>query len=408
MLTMLLLGLLAIWAALLAAYLPRLRADWREPVMVVPVLVIESDDWGPGPPRDAQRLRELAALLAGLHDEHGAHPVMTIGVVLSVPDRVTPVGAYRRVLLDAPPFAPIAAALCDGRDAGVFALQLHGMEHFWPPALQRAAAEDDAARRFLAAAGDLRHESLPPHLQARWIDASRLPSAPLDDTASARAAADEAACFDRIFGVPAAVAVPVTFTWTPAVEAAWAGAGVRVVVTPGTRYVGRDGNGRLVGDGSILRNGDRGGGDVTFVVRDVYFEPSLGHRAESALAEIAERHRLGRPALVEMHRFNFTEGSEAAARSVEELELLLRGALSRIPGLRFVSTEALADAIAAGDRRWIDRRFGARLRAFVLRAATVSRLRKLAWVTGLALPALAALALASAIAPVAARTRVHG
>ena len=395
------LAVCACWAILLAAYAGRLGADWREPVLAAPVLIIESDDWGPGPAVDADRLQQIAGVLAEFRDARGGTPVMTLGVVLAVPAGAAAPGGllgYQSQALDAPVFATIRDAMLTGCDAGVFALQLHGMEHFWPAALVSAAAQDDAVRGFLSSRGGaVRHESLPSHLQARWIDASRLPTAPLPGPAIERAAAKETACFARVFGAPARVAVPVTFTWTETVEQAWASGGVRVVVTPGTRYVGRDGEGRLLGDGSLMRNGDRGAGGVTFVVRDVHFEPALGHTAGRTVREILERHRLGRPALLEMHRFNFTGDEDQAARSSSELRRLLADALAATPGLRFLSTEALGNALAAGDPALVDRRPAARVRALVLRAATAPRLRRLAWVSGLALPAVLAYAIATAL-----------
>jgi len=238
---------------------------------------------------------------------------------------------------------------------------------------------------------------LSPHLQARWIDASRLPSAPLDRAAVERAVEDETACFARVFGEPARVAVPVTFTWTIDVEAAWAKHGIQVVVTPGTRNIGRNAQGGLTSDGLLIRNGDTGAGGVVHVVRDIYFEPALGHRAAPVLQQIRERHRLGRPALLEMHRFNFTGDEAQAERSLAEVRLLLQGALAATPDLRFISTEALAEALRLRDPAFVDSRLAARLRAFVVRAATHSRLRKLAWASGLALVAAAVFAVASAL-----------
>lgn len=401
------------WAALLVAYARRLAADWREPVFAEPVLVIESDDWGPGPPTDAQRLRELASELLHLRDCRANPPTVTLGVVLAVPDpsgtdRSESVPAYVRKTMEAPEFAPHRAAMLAGREAGVFALQLHGMEHFWPPALVAAAQADVVVRRILVSgANEFRHEALPPHLQARWIEAARLPSRPLSRADIAGAVAQETACFARVFDSVARVAVPVTFTWTSEVEAQWARHGVEVVVTPGTRYIGRDHAGRLIGDGSILRNGDRGAEGVVHVVRDVYFEPALGHSAEAVLAQVLERYRLGRPALIEMHRFNFTGPEEQARRSIAELVKLLRTALADVPRLRFVSTESLAQAIVSRDPSLIDPRFSARLRALVLRAATASRLRKFAWMTGLAVPAAVVLLAASAWMSLSAR-KVQG
>jgi len=403
--TALVLLLLGAWLLILGAFARRLVADWREPVLSTPVLIIESDDWGPGPPEDAARLRQLGGLLQEFRDGRGHHPMVTLGIVLAVPDAAAGQGeggrpAYVPRALDRLEFAPVVRAMLSGRDAGVFALQLHGMEHFWPPAVLKAAQRDVALRAFFDKENVWpRHESLPAHLQTRWIDASELPSAPLRREDIEHAAAEETECFARVFGECARVVVPVTFTWTMDVESAWARHGVRVVVSPGCRNVGRDRQGKLIDDGAIIRNGARGPGNLVYVVRDVYFEPAKGHRAEAVLDEILSRHRLGRPALLEMHRFNFIGDETQAERSLAELRRLLQLSLERIPRLRFMSTETLALALTEQRSRLIDRRLAARIRALVLRASTIPRLRKLAWLSGLALPAMLALAISSVLGP---------
>jgi hypothetical protein len=172
-----------------------------------------------------------------------------------------------------------------------------------------------------------------------------------------------------------------------------------VLVTPGRRNIGRDERGRLICDGSILRNGDSVPSGLVVVVRDIYFEPALGHTAEKVLEEVLEHRRLGRPALLEMHRFNFVGDAACAERSLAELRRLLQGAQSAMPGLRFMSTEALAAALVDRDPALIELGYAARVRALIIRAASHSRLRKLAWISGLALPAVVALAVVSALLP---------
>jgi hypothetical protein len=85
-----------------------------------------------------------------------------------------------------------------------------------------------------------------------------------------------------------------------------------------------------------------------------------------------------------------------AEQALAELRRLLQGALAAAPALRFMSTEALAEALRRRDPTLVDVRLAARVRAFILRAATHHRLRKLAWASGLALAAAALLAIASA------------
>lgn len=403
---------LGAWLLLLGFFARRLLADWREPVLVAPVLIVESDDWGPGPPGDGTRLQGLLRVLRKHRGADGQPPVMTVGVVLAVPGVVATAAqddalAYAPRILDDESDSGILAAMREGSAAGVFALQLHGREHFWPPALEKAARHDALARAFLRGdAAVSRHEMLASHLQSRWVDAALLPSVALEREDIESAVAEEAACFRRVFGVPARVAVPVTFVWTTDVEAAWAKHGIRVVVTPGCRNIGRDAEGRPIADGSILRNGDPASGSMVYVVRDVYFEPALGHTAERALPQIRERHRLGRPALVEMHRFNFTGDPAHADRALGELDRLLAAVVAKIPRVRFMSTEALAGALRSRDPALIDTRRAARVRAVVLRAATHPRLRKLAWISGLAIAGAAAFGIATLLLSMSAGSSV--
>ena len=63
-----------------------LLALWREPVLRQPVLIIESDDWGPAPVSDVHTLERLMQLLSRHRDHFGQPAVMTLGVVLAIPD----------------------------------------------------------------------------------------------------------------------------------------------------------------------------------------------------------------------------------------------------------------------------------------------------------------------------------
>src|SRR5688572_17533742 len=84
--SLILLWILAGTMVVAVAHWRDIAAAWREPVLRDPVLIIESDDWGYGPLEQAQRLRELARLLAR-HQDHTGHPaVMTLGVILAGPD----------------------------------------------------------------------------------------------------------------------------------------------------------------------------------------------------------------------------------------------------------------------------------------------------------------------------------
>jgi hypothetical protein len=274
----------------------------------------------------------------------------------------------------------------EGARQGVFALQLHGMEHFWPPALMAAARHDPSARAWLCAAPFPATEALPAALQSRWIDGSSLPSKALPAEAIERAAHEEAKAFEQVFGSVPSVAVPTTFVWTQDVERAWFCAGLRVLVTPGRCYGSRDAAGRPVRADAAFHNGQRSTTGVMYLVRDDYFEPALGHDAERGLAALAAKTGLGQPTLLETHRENFVGDPAKAGRSLAELDRLLAGALARWPSLRFMSSAELARHYLE-HTALLERRLLPRLHCFVLRLARVSRLRKLAVASGVALPA---------------------
>lgn len=370
-----LLFLIVLWfcvAALLLVALHggALAAAWREPVLTWPVLIVESDDWGPGPEEDATALREIAATLGDVRDKVGRSAVMTLGVVGAVPDagaiRVSGFSRYFRRSLAEPEFASVVAAMRAGCREGVFALQRHGFEHFWPASVLTrlgagARVSDDsplttALVRWLDDGG-LRSETLPPALQSRWVDCARLPSSPLDPMAIEQAVREECKLLQQVFGDVPDVAVPNTFVWDDRVERAWAANGVHVVVTPGCRYEGRDADGKLLPPSRRMRNGEAGEGGIVYVVRDAYFEPLRGHRAEDVLAALERKSAEGRPLLVETHRENFIGEPSMRELALAELGRALRMALASRPDLCFLTTSELAEVLKDAssplrERRW--------------------------------------------------------
>jgi hypothetical protein len=394
--------LVASSAVLALVYRRALFAAWSEPVLRAPVLIFESDDWGYGPLQQAQALDRMADVLAHFRDTAGRHPVATLGVVLAGPDtqrmREEQHRVYHRVRLDDARLAPVREAMLRGAARGVFALQLHGLEHFRPQSLMRRIA--DASVRERLSDDWPRTEELPSTLQSRWIDASVLPSAALAESEVLTATAEEAQTFAEIFGAAPTVAVPTTFVWTDAVERGWARAGVRVVVTPGVRNESRNAKGEVVETTARFFNGERGPEGAIYVVRDAYFEPALGHTSEDAMTALRAKALAARPALLEMHRFNFLGETRQEQHALDELTGLLKAALSAFPGLRFMSTAELAQQYRE-QSALVEGRVGARFHFFIRRLAGVSRLRKLAWATGAALPAWLAYVLTRPGEPVA-------
>jgi hypothetical protein len=375
-----------IWLLLLLAFRRTALAAWREPVLSHPVLIIESDDWGPGPIQQAAALRRLAECLLRYRDATGRPPVMTLGLTLTLPDSqaIRAAGAhtplpYHPLPLTAPAYADILAAIREGIAAGVFVPQLHGMAHYWPEALMRAGQADPQVLAWIFAGPHQETEVLPSPLQSRWVDASVLPSRLLPAEQIRTAIAEEVAFYRQVFGAAPEVVVPPTFVWTPEVEAAWAAQGVRVLVTPGRPCSGRDALGRPDCAATPLHNGQRGLGDIRYLVRDRYFEPARGHRAEQGLQALADKTAQGRPCLLETHRFNFT--AAGAEEALTELDALLRRALAEHPTLRFVSPAELAEHYRASGDRPVTR-LGRRLTAWQARMREVPRFVRLSRLTG--------------------------
>lgn len=380
-------ALLLLWASVLLAFAGPLAARWREPVLRHPVLAIESDDWGAGPLAQAAALTRLAALLQRVRDSAGRPALMTLGVVLEVPDGARIAadagGRYHALPLADPCFAAVRDAMSAGIAAGVFAPQLHGQCHYWPPAVMAAAQADPAVRGWLAAPAPAATEALPSPLQSRWVDASTLPSRPLDAAAIDPAVAAEAAAYRAIFGEAPRVAVATTFVWTDAVEAAWQAAGVETVVTPGQRATCRDAAGRPGCVDATMLAGDSSACGQVYLVRDVYFEPALGHLPQRLVDGLGARTRQGRACLVETHRFNFIDAADSA---FDALEAALVAARASHPGLRFATPQELGRALRRRDPAWVEPRFARRLAAWRARLDEIPRFSRLARWSGLALP----------------------
>jgi hypothetical protein len=375
---------------MLFSILESLGGVFREPVLSVPVLIIESDDWGPGPTCHAETLDRLRRVLERHRDTAGRSAVMTLGVVLSVPEKgnadTAERGAWPRRWLSDHEFRKIRDIMLLGRHDGVFDLHLHGMEHCWLPAVFKAAETDEHIRRWVQGNDFPLWETLPPALQSRWVDGSVLPSRPLGETEIRTAVAEETEAFQRIFGFRAQVAVPPTFIWNDVVERAWAEAGIKVIVTPGRRHEMRDARGHPAGPEKVILNGQKSPFGPIYMVRDLYFEPARGHSWTFVFEALKTRLNLGRPALVETHRFNFIQGKATAEKAIQELEHLLDAAQKAFPELRFLSTQELAFRIRSKHDDLVEKNLGRKLSVILRRIWHDRRLRALACLTGLVVP----------------------
>lgn len=368
--------------ALLAVWLALVR-NWREPVFVCPLLLLDSDDWGAGPLSQASALHGIVGILRRYRDGAGRYPTMTLALVLAVPDasRIAGSDRYWPLRLDDPVFTPIFAALEAGTRCGVLSLQLHGMEHYWPETLMQCG--DPLVAGWLRSAAPAATEQLPSHLQSRWTNSLSLPSRSHSAMEIRRAAGDEVREFQHLLGRRPELVVPPTFVWTREVERGWVAAGIQFVVTPGWRSTRRNAKGSPDGDEGPIVNGDRADG-LTYLVRTDYFEPARGRDAAHALRALSKAAAEGRPCLLENHRDNFIFDDEQCRRSLAELDALFAGALRRHPNLRFLSTVELGRILRTRDPQWIVQRWRERLPFVWQRLRHSGRPWKLMKLTGLA------------------------
>lgn len=333
--------------------LAKISAAVATPALRHPILVLESDDWGAEAvgrvQTQASALARVARLLLDVRDATGRPAIMTIGLVSGIIDRETwhREHRYARLTLTDASQAPFLEVLKEGIAAGVFAVQWHGMEHYWPAALISSQSLPEVERWLNS---DAPTEDLPPPLQSRWTDATVRPSRALPPQAVADAVEEEKRLLLELFGRVPTVAVPNTFVWDDTVERAWRHAGVRFVVTCGRRYAGRDANGRLRDGAHRIYDGQRARTGVYYLVRDVYFEPALGHMPQRLLEGLARRTAQARACLVETHRFNYV--GEAANRSLAALREALLRALDNQPDLRFASSEEVGEALVSRHPDW--------------------------------------------------------
>ncbi len=383
-----------IWCVILIKrYRREWESAWNEPVLRSPVLIIESDDWGAGPLEQASALKAIANLLSRYQDNQGRHPGMTLGLIFGIPDsekiKASDFNTYHRLSLDNKDFAPIRNAINQGVEKNVFSLQLHGMEHFWPPSLLAAVNHQPELRALLENERWLMTEQLPSHLQSRWVDASELPSRSLSNEVIVSAVLEEVEAFQAIFECQPTVVVPPTFVWNNSVEQAWYQSGLKRIVTPGFRCIGRNKQGGTISDPSVLSNGQHHSSGLQTIVRDAYFEPSLGHSAESALEHLKARSRLAKPTLLETHRFNFIQSQAEMDNALEALEQLLIQSLREYPNLMFISTDQLGQALdSTGEFDLLETRWGAVVYIRAARIWAIHSARKWLYLSGLFIPLL--------------------
>lgn len=334
---------------------PLFIATWREPYFVETPVLIESDDWGPGPAWHAERLRALCIVLASHHDRLGRAAVLTADMVLSVPDadalKHPENPRYLRRFLDTD-FPQLHLAFVEAQQAGLLVPQLHGVEHCYAEGLLALAEAGDPRLEVLDNHPErLDWERLDSPLQAHHVDATRLPSRPLPIATQQAQVTAAMEAFIRLFGFPSRTAVAPCYLWDDNTEAAWAGVGVRHVQTAGYRCTGRDDTGRYIQNPPLLRLGHQGPAGLGYLVRNCMYEPVDGRGVEGCLDDLTRALAEAAPVVISTHRYNYTRSEAEHRDSLAGLDRLLDTLRTRTAGLRFLSSPELGDALSDPDAR---------------------------------------------------------
>ena len=348
-LTLILITLLLFWlaVALLLWIIKRdlFKKTWRETYIKERVLVIESDDWGPGGDFHAERLEQLSKLLSSFKDSKGRPAVLTADMVLSVPDlkqtMKAPDQQLKRNTLNND-FPIVHLAFINAMEKGVLVPQLHGLEHLHGEGLKRLADKNDP--RVEDATQTERWwdwETLDSPLQGHYVDGTSLPTkAHAADIQ--KAIIDQATqLFEQCFGFSTESTAAPCYLWVDDTEKAWAEKHIQFIQTAGYRCSGRRGDGSYVQDLQETRPGDRNALGQVYLVRNAMYEPVDGRREDDCIRQIEQAYAQASPATISTHRYNDPRTEDEFKMSLRGLQKILQHCTKKYTDLRFASSPEL-------------------------------------------------------------------
>ncbi len=348
------LGVLILWKRKL------LYQTWQEPYLKEPVVVIESDDWGPGPKRHYEAFERLTRMLIKHRDYYDRPAVFTANIVLSVPNapaiRSNHFASYARTSLDEG-FSDMLATFRKAILQGVLVPQLHGREHFFPEGLMRTARSGrQDIRDYLSEDGWSDWETLDSPLQAHYVDCSNLPSCNLSLKQQSAIVADAVGIFNRIFKQESFSTVAPCYLWDDATEKAWKMNGIRYIQTSGYRCTGRDQKANYVQDPQIIRFGTKNEHGQIYLVRNIMYEPADGRTLNGCWRETVAAFRQYLPAVICTHRYNFTNEKGLGRQAFEGLDEILNRIERYYPLRRYIASPELGEWLETGiiSNRFVD------------------------------------------------------
>ena len=232
----------------------------------------------------------------------------------------------------------------EGISAGLFAPQLHGAEHVHVGRWLRALREGNPVVRIAADFGMWGVSRKTSPYIGKSLQAALDDDSPEDATLSQTRLADACKAFETRFGRPSASFTTPNYTWSSGHEAVLWAHGTRAVQSFTRQWSpqGTPPNPRRI------FSGDRSPVGLTYIQRNVHFEPSENPRVdgvERAMKEIHTAFNWHRPAVISTHRVNYVGALhlENRSRGLVQLGRLLRAVTDRWPDVQFISTESLVE-----------------------------------------------------------------
>ena len=370
-------GALGLWCLAGVAggflYRGKFAASWTAPKLAVPVVAIESDDWGLDfeapvfvPPSDQLDARQAAGVerlsrtLAPHRDSVGRKPVVSAFVVVRQADTpaiaADPNHAYHSRPIDRT-MPRTVAALRQAEAKRDFFLTYHARDHrdagVWASKVKAAAEKAQAAGEPLAPAVVSTFVSDDPNDRDRvfgeYFDNVAGYLAPADQKALDEKVRQGVSDFERIFGRRPGSTVPPRYLWGPGAEGAFQANGIRYLHGI-NRQGGRNRNptdveARVVG----MRLGD----NLIGLTRTLEFErdvttgrlPEIDDMLASAERALAN----GQPIVICTHTWNYCTGDDAVNDAMaRRLDELLSALEDRYPHLRYVHSEELGRLAETG------------------------------------------------------------
>jgi hypothetical protein len=349
------------------------------------LIVIESDDWGSirmpsnqvaqslaiDNPRITQdsycrydtlaSTDDLTALfdtLTQFKDKNGQHPVLTANTIVANPDfekikrsafETYHYEPFHETIKRQPSGKAVLQLWAQGQASSVFTPQLHGREHVHALAW---LAELRAGNQVLLTAFEQGTWGVP--CQALTIQRRNNLQAALDvyglpgeEQFQADWLKESADIFAQYFGYASATFIPPAYIWHKRILALLPTLGIRAIQGIPLQYQPHL-DGKAGYQKRLRYTGQSAGYGMHYLVRNVFFEPSLQPQKDwvsETLSGIQRAFDNQQPAIIGSHRLNYIGGldEQNRLRNLQQLQAILKKVVIRWPEVEFVSSADLLE-----------------------------------------------------------------